>query len=89
MSVTLTPEHEAEVAERVASGRYPSSESVIGEALAALGEKEARAALVADIQAGVASLDAGLGEPLTRDTIEAIKAAGRERLANRAGASRG
>ena len=63
MSVTLTPEHEAEVTDRVTSGRYPSSESVIGEALAALGEKEThaakRAALQADVDAGLADIAAG------------------------------
>lgn len=61
MSVTLTPEHEAEVTERVASGAYPSNESVIDEALAALRAQEEakRAALIADIQAGLDDLAAG------------------------------
>lgn len=93
MSVTLTPEQEREVAERVASGRYPTSDAVIREALAALREREQyeakRAALVADIEEGIASLDAGEGVPLTRDTIEQIKADGRKRLAERRGAGHG
>lgn len=63
MSVTLTPEQEAEVTGLVASGRYPSHESVIGEALAALRQKEAdeakRAALVADIREGLDDIAAG------------------------------
>jgi putative addiction module CopG family antidote len=73
MSVTLTPELEAEIAARVASGRYPSSESVLTEALAALSLKEQheakRAALVADIAAGDASLAAGLGVQITATQI--------------------
>lgn len=84
MSTMLTPDQEREVNERVASGRYPSGEAVIAEALAALREKEERrVTLLADVDAGLASLDAGLGQPLTRDTIEALKAEGRQRLAGR------
>lgn len=93
MSVTLTAEQEREIAERIASGRYPSAERVIGAALAALRQVEeleaTRAALVADIDQGIASLDAGLGVPLTRDTIEAIKTEGRKRLTERNGSNHG
>ncbi len=69
MPVTLTPEQEAEVTDRVTSGRYPSHATVIAEALAALRQKEAdeakHAALVADIQAGLASLREGKGREVT------------------------
>ena len=40
MSVTLTPEHEAMVQERVASGRYSDAHEVIGDALRLLEEHE-------------------------------------------------
>ena len=40
MSVTLTPEHEAIVQERVASGRYGDAHEVIGDALRLLEEHE-------------------------------------------------
>lgn len=87
MSVLLTPEQEQEVAERVASGRYPTGQAVIREALAALREREEfeakRSALIADVEEGIASLDAGEGIPLTRDTIEQIKVEGRKRQAKR------
>ena len=87
MSVTLTPEQQRDVSEWIASGRYSSPEAVIGEALVALrekGEREARrTALLADLDQGLASLDAGLGRPLTGDVIEQIKADGRKRLAKR------
>jgi len=89
MSVTLTPEQHCEVCGWIASGRYPSEEAVIGEAVAALREKEQRQArrttLLAELDQGIASLDAGLGEPLTRETIEQIKTEGRRRLAERSG----
>lgn len=45
-----------------------------------------RAALVADIDQSLASVDAGLGVPLTRDTI---KAEGRKRLTERNGSTHG
>lgn len=89
MNLTLTADQAREVHERVASGRYPTGEAVIGEALTALREKEereaGRAALVADMDQGLASLAAGLGQPLTRDLIEQVKADGRRRLAERSG----
>ncbi len=73
----------------MASGRYPTGEAVIGEALAALREKEEldtlRPALSADLDQGLASLAAGLGQPLTRDVIEQVKADGRRRVAERGG----
>jgi Arc/MetJ-type ribon-helix-helix transcriptional regulator len=87
MTLTLTVEQEREVSERVASGRYPTGEAVIGEALAALREKEdreaGRAALLADLDQGLASLAAGLGQPLTRESIEQMKADGRRRATER------
>lgn len=93
MPITLSTELEAEIAARVASGRYPSEEAVIGRALALLREQEEdaakRAALIADISAGVASLDAGRGVALTRDLIDSMKAAGRQRKAHRESGAHG
>ena len=40
MNVTLTPEHEAMIQERVASGRYRDAHEVIGNALRRLEEHE-------------------------------------------------
>lgn len=94
MSVLLTPEQEQEVAERVAGGRYPTGQAVIREALAALREREEleakRAAMVADVEAGIASLDAGEGITMSaRDMLEQIKSDGRKRLAERNWAAQG
>lgn len=94
MSVLLTPEQEQEVAERVASGRYPTGQAVIRETLAALREREEleakRAALIADIDEGIASLDAGEGITMSaRDLLEQIKSDGRKRLAERNRAAHG
>lgn len=69
MSTTLTPEQETEIAARVASGKYPSGQSVIGAALALLSQQEQqeakRAALVADIAAGDADIAAGRMHTIT------------------------
>ena len=93
MAETLTPELEAEIEARVTSGQYPSRLAVLGEAFAALREREERAAkraaLVADIEVGVASLDAGRGVALTRELVDSMKVAGRERRARREGGAHG
>ena len=83
MNVTLTPELEEYVAEKVAAGTYESASEMVHEALRALREKEAyerkRAALIADIQEGIDSLDRGEG---IRTSAKQILAEARERRAN-------
>ena len=71
MKVSLTPELERFVQERIASGRYRSESEVLEAALSLLREREERerereaklAALRADIDEGIASLDRGEGIP--------------------------
>jgi len=80
MNVSLTPQLESLVKQKVSTGLYNSVSEVIREALRLLEEKEALKtmklqALRADIQAGMDSLDKGDGKPLD---IDAIKARGRE-----------
>ncbi len=83
MNVSLTPQLESFVKQKVSTGLYNSVSEVIREALRLLEEKEALKTmkfqvLRADIQAGIGSLDNGEGKPLD---IETIKAKGREILA--------
>jgi putative addiction module CopG family antidote len=61
MNVRLSPEHEAMVREKIASGDYRDEDDVIGEALAALSriEEERRAALLAALEEGEADLREG------------------------------
>jgi putative addiction module CopG family antidote len=61
MNVRLSPEHEALVREKIASGAYRDEAEVIGDALAALNqrEEERRAALVAALEEGEADLREG------------------------------
>ena len=82
MNVSLTPELEELVRQKVASGRYASSSEVIRQALRLLEQRDQEyerklAALQADIDEGMK----GPFIPLNEETIEEIKAAGRRRLA--------
>ena len=85
MNVSLTPQLESFVKQKVSTGLYSSVSEVIREALRLLEEKEALKsmklqALRADIQAGMDSLDKGEGKSLD---IDAIKARGREIMAQK------
>ena len=83
MNVSLTPELERLVNQKVKSGRYTSASEVIREGLRLLEEQDTLRkikfdALKGEIAKGIDSLDRGEGKPLD---IEAIKARGRRALA--------
>ncbi len=61
MNVSLTPELERLVNEKVGSGLYQTASEVVREALRLLKERDDRARLRADIQAGVDQLERGEG----------------------------
>jgi antitoxin ParD1/3/4 len=65
MTVTLTPEAEAAVREKIESGRYQTADDVIHEALRALDEREGLEQLRAKLQTGREQLSLGLGIPFT------------------------
>lgn len=89
MNVSLTPELEAFVQDKVASGRYTSASEVIRESLRLLEEREwirerRIDELRAEIQKGIAELEGGEGILLTTDAekgefFDDIKRRGRER----------
>jgi antitoxin ParD1/3/4 len=79
MNVSLSPQLEAMVKDKVASGRYTSASEVVREALRLMEQRDQLSAmrlqqLEQDIQDGLAS-----GEPLPWNP-EAIKSGGRRRL---------
>ncbi len=75
MNVSLTPQLESFVRQKVESGLYGSASEVVREALRLLGEREGQLdALRRDIRDGLAS-----GASASLD-IDAIKAEGRRRL---------
>lgn len=82
MNVSLTPELERLVAEKVDAGRYASASEVVREALRLLEERdqirEARIeALKAKVAVGIADLDAGR---VSHSTADDIKRRARERF---------
>jgi antitoxin ParD1/3/4 len=81
MNVSLTPELNQFIAEKVEGGFYSSASEVIRESLRLLKQydevqKMKLQQLREDIREGLESLDRGKGKPLD---IEAIKAEGRRR----------
>jgi antitoxin ParD1/3/4 len=90
MNVSLTPELEAFVHDKVASGRYTSASEVVRESLRLLEEREwirqrRVDELRAEIQKGIDDIEAGRVIELNSDEelkefFEDIKRRGRERL---------
>ena len=82
MNVSLTPELERVVNEKVESGMYQTASEVVREALRLLKERDdARAHLLADVQAGFDQLARGEGRPYDkasgRQLADRVKAKGR------------
>ena len=80
MNISLTPQLERFIKDKVATGSYHSTSEVVREALRLLEEQDALKqakleALRHDLGHGITSLDKGLGEALD---ITAIKAAARQ-----------
>lgn len=85
MNISLTPQLEKLVQDRVKSGRYTSASEVIREALRLLETHDRAidnglAQLRADIEAGLRQLDEGKSSPFDDAAVERIKRRGRERL---------
>ncbi|HEY2107559.1 MAG TPA: type II toxin-antitoxin system ParD family antitoxin [Candidatus Binataceae bacterium] len=81
MNVSLTPELERMIAERVASGRYASASEVVRDALRLLEERDRFNQLRQDVRLGLDQLDQGRHRPFDDQTLERIKSEGRKRAA--------
>jgi antitoxin ParD1/3/4 len=84
MNISLTPELEGMVRQKVKEGRYLSASEVVRDALRLLDESDRMRqlrldALRKEISIGLEQLDRGEGAPLS---AEEIKAAGRKKLAH-------
>jgi len=84
MNLSLTPELEAWIDGRVASGLYRSSSEVVREALRVLREREElkelrKEELRAAIARGVRDLETGATKPFTNELVAELKAEGRRR----------
>jgi antitoxin ParD1/3/4 len=81
MNVSLTPELEKFVAERVTSGRYASASEVIREALRLLEERDQLNQLREDVRLGLEQLEQGRHRTFDDQALDHIKRQGRERVA--------
>jgi len=81
MNVSLTPELERIVAERVTSGRYASASEVIREALRLLEERDQLNQLRQEVRLGLEQLDQGRLRPFDDKALKRIKQQGRKRVA--------
>ena len=81
MNVSLTPELEKIVAERVTSGRYASASEVIREALRLLEERDQLNQLRQEVRLGLEQLDQGRQRPFDDQAVNRIKRRGREQVA--------
>ena len=88
MNVSLTPELEKLVQEKVASGLYQTASEVVREGLRLLKERDDRQTSLREaIQEGLTQLEIGKYQEYTADTLadlaQAVKDRGRQRLAER------
>ena len=88
MNVSLTPELEKLVQEKVASGLYQTAREVVREGLRLLKERDDRQTSLREaIQEGLTQLETGKYQEYTADTLadlaQAVKDRGRQRLAER------
>ena len=83
MNISLTPQLEKLVNDRVESGLYTSASEVIREALRLLDSRDRgmNHHLRTDGEAGLRQLEVGQSRPFDDDAVERIKKAGRAKLA--------
>jgi antitoxin ParD1/3/4 len=85
MNISLTPQLEKLVLDRVKSGRYTSASEVIREALRLMETRDRAldqglSRLQSDVQEGLRALDAKKATPFDDETAERIKRTGRAKL---------
>ena len=85
MNVSLTPELERMVNNRVKSGMYQTASEVVREALRVLNERDSQVALRREVQEGFAQIGRGeyeeYDENTIKDLVADIEARGKKRLA--------
>jgi antitoxin ParD1/3/4 len=83
VKLSLTPEIEKIVAEKIASGEYPSASEVLRQALELLEERDRLIKLRRDVSLGVEQLEQGRSKRFDIRTLKRIRRAARKRLATR------
>ena len=80
MNITLTPDSEHYLREQIASGKFPTADAVVSEALRRMREyDQMKDALRRDIAFGIDQADHGLATELNEATIDRVKAKVRQR----------
>ena len=87
LNVSLTPQQEARIRERVSSGEYVSASEVVRAALRLLDQQDALRRMTLEelrkeVMLGIAQAEAGEFEALDSAAMGAVKRRGRERLAS-------
>ena len=78
MNITLSPDSEKYLHEQIASGKFPSADDVVSEALRRMREYDEKFdALRRDIAVGIEQADQGLAIEFNEATLERIKAKAR------------
>ncbi len=85
MNVSLTPEMDKWIANKVKSGQYKSSSEVVRDGLRLLQNKESqRQAMLEELRhellVGVKQLEAGKSQEFDSELVEKIKSTGRQKL---------
>ncbi|MGH7780057.1 MAG: type II toxin-antitoxin system ParD family antitoxin [Candidatus Binataceae bacterium] len=80
MNISLTPELDKLVEDRVASGGYASASEVIREALRLLRERDQLNDLRREVRRGIEQLDEGRTRLFDERAVKRIKQAGRKRV---------
>jgi antitoxin ParD1/3/4 len=92
MNVSLTPELERMVNDRVKSGMYQTASEVVREALRVLKDRDRQSALRREVQEGFAQIDHGeyeeYDERTIKDLVADIEFRGKKRLAAKRGSRR-
>jgi putative addiction module CopG family antidote len=79
MNITLTPDSEQYLREQLASGKFPSPDDVIAEALRRMRAYDQKMdELRRDIAAGIEQADQGLATEFTEATLERVKTKARQ-----------
>lgn len=80
MNVSLTPELEKLVKEKLASGGYASASEVIREGLRLLQERDQLHRLRGEVRLGLEQIEQGRVRPFDKHAVARIKREGRKRL---------
>ena len=79
MNITLTPDSEHYLREQIASGKFPTADEVVAEALRRMREyDQMKDALRRDVAFGIEQADQGLATEFNEATLDRVKSKARQ-----------